>query len=529
VVIGWVIGWVACTCAWAAPASARAHPDGVESFGTKATATPVRIELYEPTIPVPASPQGELNFSFTHVEASSGPAGRARASLLWPGGPIGEGLPTFATALGFPKELFAAGYPVQVNATSPGDQTHDRQEPLPGSVQRVSSGPRRTIAKAGFSSSSDIADQDPAAEGGGPLDGIGGGSLPNVGDLLSNLTHVTDSLTGGGTDKPDDSGDDSAGGGSPLGALAAVVNVGGMTSTSTTSYGGDQVVATAESKIGGLELLGGIVKIAGVKVMTTSTADLTKAESKYVVSYTGLTIAGVPFSIGKDGIVVPGKKVPIPGLPDNPAKALETLGISFELPQARRTDNELSSRLAIQGLKITLDLKLLRPLLSQLPFDKLADLIPAEGQAAQLKSLIGALGGLSPKVVVYLGNADTEATAVPPIELPSTPTGPTTGGGTPKVPVAGGGAGIVSSPPVGTGNVPVVSVPPAEIPLVTLAKTPGLPDLGTIPALLLVCGLGLGAGAGFWLRRIGVLALGVGSTCSHGLVAGLPDLREIGS
>lgn len=518
----WVVAWVAGSTALVAPAQG-AGTSSVDAFGTVATATPLRIEIYEPTVPVPATPQVELNLAYSRVEASSGPAGRARASLMWPGGPVGEGLPTFAEALGFPKELVADGYPVQVNATSPGDQTEDKQEPLPGSVQRVSSGPEKTVAQAGFSSGGDVKDDDGSGRS-ELLDGLLGGDTPGLGDLLDGLDDLSGSLTGG-NQAPED---EPAGATNPLGVLGAVITVGGMTSLSTTSYTGDKVVSTAISRFGGLELLGGVVKINGMTVRTTSSANLEKAESSYVVSYTGLSIAGVPFAIGKDGITAAGKTTPIPGLPDNPGKALEALGIGFELPQAQRTDDATSSKVAIQGLKVTIDLELLKPILSKLPFAELAGLIPDSEEAAQLKSLLGALGGLAPKVVAYLGNATSEATAVPPIELPPLPTGPGTTG-TP--PVTGGGGPVISgTPPLPVTNIPVENVPPPLLtPLTPTALTPGLPDLGSIPGVLLVGGLVLGSAAGLWLRRFGLLVLGGGSTCAHGLAAGLPDLRKMGS
>ena len=44
------------------------------------TATPVYVEIYEPTIPIPATPQVELQFGYTKVVADSS-SSRGRASL----------------------------------------------------------------------------------------------------------------------------------------------------------------------------------------------------------------------------------------------------------------------------------------------------------------------------------------------------------------------------------------------------------------------------------------------------------------
>ncbi|HEX8780345.1 MAG TPA: hypothetical protein VF728_04145, partial [Nocardioides sp.] len=58
------------------------------------------------------------------------------------------------------------------------------------------------------------------------------------------------------------------------------------------------------------------------------------------------------------------------------------------------------------------------------------------------------------------------------------------------------------------------------------ALASGLPALNTIPGALTMGGILAAIGAGTWLRRIGVMALGGAATCSHGLDSGLPDLRQ---
>src|SRR4051794_24685229 len=58
------------------PAHAAADFSG---FSTHAQATPLRVEIREPAIPIPSDPQAELNFSYTKVDGASGPIGTARA------------------------------------------------------------------------------------------------------------------------------------------------------------------------------------------------------------------------------------------------------------------------------------------------------------------------------------------------------------------------------------------------------------------------------------------------------------------
>ena len=67
----------------------------------------------------------------------------------------------------------------------------------------------------------------------------------------------------------------------------------------------------------------------------------------------------------------------------------------------------------------------------------------------------------------------------------------------------------------------------AVFPLAAGETVPGLPPLLSFPGLLLYGGL-LGAGvAGFFTRRLGLLALGGAGSCPHGLSSGLPDRRKV--
>ena len=73
------------------PVSASAPADGADKpafsgFSAVAWAAPVKIEIYEPTIPIPADPQLEVELAYSKVESDSG-SSKARASWLWPGDP----------------------------------------------------------------------------------------------------------------------------------------------------------------------------------------------------------------------------------------------------------------------------------------------------------------------------------------------------------------------------------------------------------------------------------------------------------
>src|SRR5690606_19737928 len=123
------------------------------------------------------------------------PNSRARASAMWPGAAVGEGLKTIVEQLGLPSQLGAAGYPVQINAAAPSETTTATQEFFTGMVGRVNTTDKHATARAGYSTSGTLAGDDAAAEaaqGGGkpanPLDALKGGDLSALGDLLTGST-----------------------------------------------------------------------------------------------------------------------------------------------------------------------------------------------------------------------------------------------------------------------------------------------------------------------------------------------------
>src|ERR1700741_609252 len=86
-----------------APAASAAD-QGFGGYTSVAGAAPGKLEFYEPTIPIPANPQFEVEMAYTRVEADSG-SSLGRASWLWPGDPVGEGAKTFGEQLGLPPQL----------------------------------------------------------------------------------------------------------------------------------------------------------------------------------------------------------------------------------------------------------------------------------------------------------------------------------------------------------------------------------------------------------------------------------------
>lgn len=525
-----------------------------QNFGgytSEAWAAPIKIEIYEPTIPIPAEPQAELEVGYTNTEAATG-TGNGRSSFLWPGDPVGEGFKTFAEALGLPKEVGAQGYPVQVNSSHPGGPESQAQEPFPGMVMRTSASAKETVARVGFSPDGQVSGDKQVSGDDGDTPGVPGlpGADATGGDPLTQLGDVLKGL-GGGTLLP---GQKASTGGSAAAdedtpaapglppELAALVDAEGISSISESVTGGDVIRSTATSRIGNLSLLGGVITVDFVTTTATTISDGTKAAAQRKARIGGLEIAGQSFGFGPDGIEASGKPAPIPGLPDDPAKALEALGVSLVLPKGEKSVDGASAENLVEGLQVVIDTKVLRSKLDAVPFDQIIGAIP--DQAGELKNLLGAAVNLAPKFVITLGNSATTTSTVPAIELPDIdpghlPAGGADGsGGTPAVPGAGGsdvgsgssgtdlGSGS-AAPPAGTSAAAAASAAAgAGDALAAEPMSAGLPPLASVPGALMVGGLVLATGIGWWLQKIGAFVLGGAGSCAHGLETGVPDLRK---
>lgn len=500
------------------PAQAVVPATEYGGFNTFATATPLKLEFFEPAIPIPTEPQFELDFSYTRVIGDTGPVTTARSSALWPGPAVGEGLKTFGEQLSLPAALTGNGYPAQANAAYPGDETHQVQEYFPGMVGRVNAGDKRTVAKAGYSGST-ISDGDAGdgeTESSSPQDAISQGDLGALGGMLTGS--VTD--TGNANDPAEPT---------PLGPLSVLIDFDGMASVSSTDYDGDKVVATATSRIGELRLLAGLIKLTGINVVTKATSTVEGGKTSQVVDVGGMTIAGQKFSYGPEGFNMAGTKTPVPGLPTNAADLLEELGVSFEVPLPVTTKAGPSVSVEAAALRVTLDTKPLRKNLPLLPLDDLVLQLPDMGQGNVLKGMLLSLNTFAPKVVMSLGYASARATTVSMFDM---------GGGVPGASPAGatgvggatGAGGAAAAAGGAAGEIPPAADVPAAgatTPVQTVASIPGLPPLGSIPMLLMLAGLALAGGVGWYLRQAGGILFGGVAACTHGLKAGIPDLRKV--
>ena len=513
--------------------AATAEP-AFAGFTTEATATPVKLAMFEPVLPIPSEPQAEMNLAYTTVQSATGPSATGRASWLWPGDAVGEGCKTFVEQLQLGDTgLCADGYPVQVNSQTPGGPEHQADEPMPGAVMRTSSDGDRTVAKVGWSPDGKVEQREPEKgdDGDGEGDGDGGGGeepenpLPVPGDL----SELGAAITGKQSLEPEPE---------PNGLvpeeLAAVVDAGGMASVSEVLTGGDTIRSVATSRLKDVALLNGVIGIETVKVVSTTTSNGRKATTDLDTRVAGITLAGTPIVLDRRGVRLADQEAPIEGLPADPNEALQQIGVRLVLPKGERSAKGESATAAVEGLRVELDLAVLRKQLDTGPLEDVVSDITKQfpEDAKELRSAVGALFQVAPKLVLTLGNAASTTTTIqgidfPVIDVPDAPldmgaAGP--GGSTSGI--AGGAAGSGAVPPAAGG---VGGAPGGEAVTTDAAIEPmgaGLPPLASIPGALLVGGIVLASGVGWWLQRIGGFVLGGAGACAHGLESGVPDLRK---
>ncbi|WP_203338476.1 choice-of-anchor P family protein [Nocardioides limicola] len=530
----------------AGPASAEPTYGG---FQAEAWATPVRIELYEPTIPIPVDPgkpELDFNLSFTRTRGQTGQLS-SLGSWMWPGDGVGQGFATFGAELGLPEALTADGYPIQVNALQPGGNGNERQEPFPGAVMRAQASDSEARAQAGWSTAGEIGEGN---GGGGDAPGGPGG----LGDILDNLGGLLDpGQLGTLLDLPLLGGGNSAGLGAGLSQRVAglataedsmpglpdgldlLIELGGMSSTSRITLGDEDVTSVARSALGDVSLLGGLIKLEGITTVARAIGTEGDARASSNAEVGAIYLAGQKLAFDDEGAVAGGQKFVFPGLPVEASDALRQLGISITLPTATRQVDGMRGTAASEAVRIEIDTVTVKSLLGLLPLADVLGLLPPE--LGELRTLLDTIINLGPKVVIRLGNAAATTETVerfefdfdnnPIPEVPDPVDSGDTGGGD-----AGTGDGGVPTEVDlgdfgGAGGDAVGGVPPGALPDNQMVAGPGLPPLTTIPGLLFWGGLVFGGLAGAWLRRMGLLVLGGGAACAHGCETGLPDLRAI--
>lgn len=533
-------GAIACaTLIWPAPAGATSTLGG---YTASADASVVHIEMYEPVIPVPASPQGDFSIGYAQATAQSGTT-RGLASYLWPGNVIGDGFDQITSQPG-------SRYPVQVNSRYPATQ----QAPKANRAQLTKGNGMQTYADPDQARASTSGlgihapDTNPAdgagaglgqllpAPPGGSSSSSGGLPIPVPTSLPSSVpTSLPTSLPTNGPKPPTP----------PLpvpvpNPLADLVTVSGMTSTANIDARGAQVISSATAAASRVELLGGVITLKGVDVVSRIVSNGKHATNLGKVTIAGMSIAGKPIELGNHGLVITDKKAPVPAVPAQAKAGLKQLGISFSVSPAKRTVDGPAATYAAQGMTVTVDTSVLRGKLDG-PVNTIAKQLPSDLQT-QLEPVLA----LRPKLVFKIGETRNSATSAPayiPPPITSPGGGQHHGGAVPPPPNTGGtggstgglggmtgggtttgttgtsGTGTTGTGTTGGGTTTGPSPAPQQAAL-------SLPALGTMPRLFILGGLVLAAGIGWALQTAGSTVLGGAAPCQYGLRKGVPNLRK---
>ncbi|MCW2494191.1 choice-of-anchor P family protein [Jatrophihabitans sp.] len=498
----WIAGLGAAgllTLSWPSAATADSSLGG---YTADSSASVIHIEVYEPVLPLPSSPQGDFSIGYTSSTADSGPTARALSSYLWPGTVIGDG---FDQLTGKP----GTSYPIQANSRYPATAS----APAKNKVQ-ITDGNGMTTATDGNTTTATVTGL-----------GIAGKGVDLLGGLGAGLGQIA-----GKAPKP---GDKTLSAPVPVSnTLAALVSAKGVTSTSTVKVSDSKVTSTSTAAAADINILGGVIGLSAIKVTNTETSNGTKATVAGSATIGGLTIAGVPISLGDKGIVIGKTAIKLPAIPATLTSLLKTLGVEIQVAPITKKVTGATSTFNGQALTISIDTHPLKDALNG-PLSLLVNLLGSQA-ATSLAPLIE----LAPRVVLKLGEASGSLSASPAYvggngggttTPPSTTTGggggvtttTTTGGGGGTI---GGGGGLVTTP---TTPMPTTTTPQQTAVTPQLQQTAAiLPGLGSMPRFLILGALLLAAAIGWLMQVAGGVLLGGTRTCALGLRTGVPDLRK---
>ena len=489
---GAVVGAV--TLAWPGPgASADTNLGG---YTASARAEVVHVEIYEPVIPIPGSPQIDGSVAYTKATTDTGPANRATASYLWPGDVIGDG---FEQLTHHPGQT----YPVQVNSRYPATQS----APANNTAQITDGNGMTTESSATLT------------KGTVTLVGISGAGtnlVSGVGTGLSGLLGKSSAPKAPTIPLPVPE----------TGVVAGLVNANNVTSDSQTLLGQNTVTATAHAAAANLSLFAGLVKLDGVDVRSEVVSDGAKATSTGVAKIGGITLAGVKLDLGSNGLDLSGTNAALPDLGATLSSLVKSIGISMSVTPVTKTVTGATGTVTSQVLQVSLDTTPLKSILN-VPLNAVVKLLGSKA-ATQLAPLIA----LSPRIVLTIGDTTASASASPAFNYP-------TGGGGGAAGVGGAGVGGVTTGGGGSAGTYVPNVlgggtspytsgtgQTSQQPLSSAPAALNLPALGSVPKALILGGLVLAGVLGWVLRLAAAGMLGAGARCTFGLATGVPDLRK---
>ena len=476
------------------PGSAVQADTSLGGYEGIAEAAVVHIEIYDPTIPIPATPQGDGSIGYTKSNVDSGPTSRALSSYLWPGVVVGDGFDQLTKQPG-------SQYPIAVNSRYPATTT----APANNTIQ-LTDGNGMTTSTDGLNTDAKVTLLGVAGDGTNPLGGIGSG-LPQLGGLPPASASPSPTKSGGKSS------------GTPLnigGGLSALVSAKTVTSESKVTVAEKTVTAEAHAAVANLSLLGGIISLKGLDVQSKVVSDGAKASSTETTTLGSLSLlnGAFPIKLSDDGI-----DLGLPAISDTVTGLLKSLGIEIKTLPVTKTTDGATATMANQALQISIDTKPLKAVLDNV----LNPILAAIPQAA--KDQLAPILSLGPRIVLTIGTTDTSASAAPAYNIGGGGSFPgTTGGGT-----TGGDTGTGSN---GNGLLPGSTDQPSTIPSQTVTQPPSqqaassLPGLGDVPRGLIVGGILLACLIGWAVTRYGGILFGGAANCDYGLATGVPDLRK---
>ena len=463
-----------------------------------ASAAVVHIEIYDPTIPIPAEPQGDGSIGYTKSNVDSGPTSRALSSYLWPGVVIGDGFDQLTKQPG-------SQYPIAVNSRYPATSS----APAKNTIQ-LTDGNGMTTSTDGLNTDAKVTLLGVAGDGTNPLGGIGSG--------MTQLGALPPSSAPSSTSSSSKSGGSSTG--APLnigGGLSALVSAKTVTSESKVTVADKTVTAEAHAAVANLSLLGGIISLKGLDVESKVVSDGSKATPTETTTLGSLSLlnGAFPIKLSNDGI-----DLGLPAISDTVTGLLKSLGIEIKTLPVTKTADGPTATMSNQALQISIDTKPLKAVLDNV----LNPILAAIPQAA--KDQLAPILSLGPRIVLTIGTTDTSASAAPAYNPGSGGSFPPVGGST------GDNSGSTGGTGGGNGLLPGNTDQPSSAPQQTTQQPPSqqaassLPGLGDVPRGLIVGGILLAAAIGWAVTRYGGILFGGAASCDYGLATGVPDLRK---
>ena len=298
------------------PTTSHAEDATIAGFDLSGYASPVALYFFEPEIPIPTTPQGDVEYSYTSATMSNGPFATAVSSSVYPGATLATGLPQFAPPVPppFQKLLTPPPYPIYETANYPGSPTEAHAE--------------KTIPHTGIGMTAD-----------------------------ASATKSVGSAQSGQSFDP------------------AVLSFANAASTTTAQQTANKVTMTTDATASDVTFLG-LVHVDSVHSVATASSSPDKGTPGGGVTVGGISVLGVSVTVTDKGTTVGPVKLPaIPGLPSTGAALLSTLGITFSPPTVTPTVSGAAVRQSISGVQVSVNLSRYTAALRTLPIETLINTV----------------------------------------------------------------------------------------------------------------------------------------------------------